>query len=68
MTSTFDSAAELTYYWASDISFATSRDNKFPDNGLKAAIIKGQYTIGIIPKKNILKYFVMVGFVFWSWL
>ena len=28
--------------------------NKFADWGLKAAIIKGQYTTGIIPKKNIL--------------
>ena len=48
--STFDYAAELAYYWPSDISFATSGDNKFADNGLKAAIIKGQYAIGIIPK------------------
>ena len=49
--STFDYAAELAYYWPSDISFATSGDNKFADNGLKAAIIKVQYTTGIIPKK-----------------
>ena len=48
---TFDCAAELAYYQASDISFATSGDNKFSDNGLKAAIIKGQYTTGIIPQK-----------------
>ena len=26
--------------------------NKFADSGLKAAIIKGQYTIGIIPQKK----------------
>ena len=44
--------AELAYYWASDINFATSGDNKLADNGLKAAIIKGQYTTGIIPKKH----------------
>ena len=43
--------ADLAYYWASDIRFDTSGDNKFSDNGLKAAIIKGQYTTGIIPKK-----------------
>ena len=55
---TFDCAAELAYYQASGTSFATSTHNKFADNGLKAAIIMGQYTIGIIPKKNILKYFV----------
>ena len=48
---TFDCAAELAYYQASDISFATSGGNKFADNGLKAAIIKVQYTTGIIPKK-----------------
>ena len=38
--------AELAYYWASDINFATSGDNKFADNGLNAAIINGQYTTG----------------------
>ena len=55
--STFDYAAELAYYWPSDISFATSGDNKFADNGLKAAIIKGQYTMGIIPYIFSLKIF-----------
>ena len=43
--------ADLAYYWASDIRFDTSGDNKFSDNGLKGAIIMGQYTTGIIPKK-----------------
>jgi len=37
-------AADLAYYWASDIRFDTSGDNK-------AAIIMDQYTTGIIPKK-----------------
>ena len=39
--------AELAYC---DINFATSGDNKFADNGLKAAIIMGQYTTAIFPK------------------
>ena len=42
--------AELAYYWASDISFDTSGNNKFAASGLKAAIIMGQYTTVIIPK------------------
>ena len=37
--------------------------NKFADCGLKAAIIKGQYTTGIIQKKNILKYFARIRYV-----
>jgi len=45
LASKFHCSAELVYYRASDIRFATSSDNKFADNGLKAAIIKGQYTI-----------------------
>ena len=49
--------ADLAYYWASDISFAPSSDNKFADNGLKATIIMGQYTTVIIPKSFSLKYF-----------
>ena len=49
--------AELAYYWASDISFDTSGNNKFADSGLKAAIIMGQYTIGIIPDIFYIKIF-----------
>ena len=49
--------ADLAYYWASDIRFDTFGDNKFADNGSKAAIIKGQYTTGIITKKKYFKIF-----------
>ena len=49
--------ADLAYYWASDIRFDTSGQNKFADYGLKAAMINGQYTIRIIPYIFSLKIF-----------
>ena len=57
------SGSELLNSRRKYVILSRGKQNKFIDSGLKAAIIKGQYTTGII-QKNILKYFARVGFVF----